>query len=299
MAGFFVLKGKSPMQKPDLEKVEKFFYYINERERVRLKRRDGLPKPWTEDPIIKNYRFTNVKREYDITTRYFKEIYDLHSQDSSDTILLNCAIYRYFGTIGFAKALGWVTEFDGDKIINTAKTRSQSGETVFTGAYVITNQGIKAPKENVVVEYFITGFYENLPKLVKVIEETNSWKEAMTCLREVTGFGGTGFMAKEVLLDAMLTPVLREARDKQTWSPCGPGARKGLNLLWDRDASKTLSEDQCLDEMRYLFGIRNEYLEYFVAPKINCLHDMQWNLCEISKYLTIANGGRGKRKYNG
>ena len=50
-------------------------------------------------------------------------------------------------------------------------------------------------------------------------------------LRKVTGFGGSGFMAKEVLLDAIKWPSLANMVVDGDWTPPGPGARRGLNRL--------------------------------------------------------------------
>ena len=45
--------------------VKAFFDFCFERENIRKKREQGLPAPWTNDPIFRQARFLNVFREDD------------------------------------------------------------------------------------------------------------------------------------------------------------------------------------------------------------------------------------------
>ena len=47
----------------------KFYAFIQERECIRRRRESCHKGPWTDDPILQQFRFTNVKREHDRTTR--------------------------------------------------------------------------------------------------------------------------------------------------------------------------------------------------------------------------------------
>ena len=55
------------------EQVEKFFYWIEERHRIYMKKLRGESWPWTEDKILQEYKFTNPFRENDRTTIWFRE----------------------------------------------------------------------------------------------------------------------------------------------------------------------------------------------------------------------------------
>ena len=47
-----------------------FLHWIRERENARVNKTQGKPKPWTEDPIIQQYRFCNVEREKDTVSQW-------------------------------------------------------------------------------------------------------------------------------------------------------------------------------------------------------------------------------------
>ena len=114
----------------------RFAAYLRKREMVRVNRATGEPWPWTTDPILRQWRFTNVHRHYDRTTTLLRdEMYDPHFDSPPHEILYNAALFRWFGTIEFARAIGWQESHDGEKIMALSRERLAKGERVFTGAY--------------------------------------------------------------------------------------------------------------------------------------------------------------------
>lgn len=273
--------------------------YMVERYRIFIAKERKLPKPWTQDTILQQYKFTNVKRKDDRTTRELMgHLYTPNFRAPPEQVLLNATIARYFGTWEFAVALGWQRTFREEHIRKLARARLDAREPVFTGAYVITNQGIKDKKENVVTGIFLKGVWEARKAIIAAYEKEHRWEHAASALREVPGFGGTGFMAKEVLQDCMLTSWMIGAVDADTWSPCGPGARRGLNRIYARPVDKPLKDAQALEEMQAIRrGVLSHWPEDF--PQLT-LHDIQFALCEWDKYNRVALGeGRPRSKYPG
>lgn len=284
------------ISKPPKNNLREFFGYINERDRIRRKRWAGEPKPWTSDPALQQYRFTNVKRDLDRTSKSLQKIYLQHQEAPAGEIIFNCAMYRYFGTAEFAHAVGWVRQFNPQHIIDLATQQINARTAVFTGAYVITNGGVPAPKQNVVSERYLWPLWQARKRIAGAAVITNRWERTARAMMAVPGFGGTGFMTKEALLDVMYFPLLANAKDKATWTLAGPGARKGLNLLFDRPEKQSVPMEQMLAEMRWLLDKAPKYLDKEV-PEFDVLHDIQWNLCEYSKLRNIRQGGRGKRTF--
>ncbi len=290
----------SEIQSPDWKLVEEYFYHINERHRITIKRWNGEPPPWTQDKILREWFFTSVKREFDKTTIFLKEnFYDKYMHRDAEEILLNCGIFRYFGNIDYITQIGWQTKWDPKFLIDTAKERKAKGLKNFTGAFVITNNGIAKPKEEVVVGYFLVDYARNIPMLLENINKRRSWQDAIESLNTVHGFAN--FMSKEVIQDAMMTNVLSNAIDKYTWSPAGPGAKIGIHMMWHLgevgyDKVRN-SKGDYMPYMKFLYDIREEYLEEHTKKLDWTVHDIQWSLCEFSKRRNIKQKGRGKRKY--
>lgn len=278
-----------------------FYEFMKARESIRLVREAGAPWPWTGDLILQEYKFTNVKREHDRTTKWMRKNWtEPNSKRHPAEILFNCALFRYFGTTEFANAIGWQSNFGSASIRRdikeTAKQRLAKKERVFTGAYVITNQGLSEPKQNVVVDYFLQPFHGATGRLSKLAEE-GSWEIVAKEMMKLQGFGGSGFMTKEILQDALHSGVfVNGCDDRNTYCPIGPGARRGLNRLAGRELSakpKTL-----LEETIRLFKAREvEWPKEWIELE---LHDIQFQLCEYDKYERVRLGeGRPRSRYKG
>ncbi len=283
--------------------ASRFYTFMIKREELRLKKASGAPHPWTDDPILSAYKFTNVKRVHDRTTmELLKRLYEPHLGRPLREKLLNAAIARYFGTWEFAEAVGWLTDFsprlEGRHVRELAAARMASGDRVFTGAYVITNAGRKEPKEDVVVETLVSLWHSH-ENVTEAISYRNRWRDAIEALRELPGFGGSGFMAKEVMLDVILMNGFGTTgpHDRNEWCPAGPGARRGINRLVGRPTNQAMHENLAVDLMLELFSERVTYWpRSFVELE---LHDIQFQLCEYDKYERVRLGeGRPRSRYH-
>lgn len=294
------------------ERTADFFAFVKEREAIRLRKESGMPFPWTEDAILSHYKFTNVFRHHDRTSRFFREkFYNHNFYECEAEILMNAAIFRYFGTMEFAETVGW------GKILNmkshlqdvkqAAKEKLERGEKVFTGAYVITNQGISAPKYEVVVDYFLTPLLEAIDEIIDTVVNTHKWKEVSKVMRKLNGFGGSGFMTKEILLDTTYTsfwgPVKNHPRDGSfsfpkdwhDWTPVGPGARRGARRVSGYDDQKQVNESTA---RLVIMDLVKDQFQFKPTVDPMSPHDVQFQLCEFDKYERARLGqGRPRSIY--
>lgn len=290
-------------------RAQAFFDFINEREEVRQRRLAGFSFPWTDDPILRAYKFTNVHRHHDRTSRELRErFYERYYNDDRRAILMNCALFRYFGTWEFADAVGWqdYDNFNFQGIIEIANGRFRLGQRVFTGAYVITNQGISAPKQEVVVNYFLRALHEATPRLLEIAQRTQKWEKVADEMRRINGFGGTGFMTKEILLDTTYTGFWERKdqspdgsfsfpMDWKIWTPIGPGARRGAARVLGDDSANSVSEGKSLWVIQELLSWVPMLWKYSseLVPT-----DIQFQLCEFDKYERVRLGqGKPRSRY--
>jgi len=274
-----------------------FFAFMEAREDLRLSKERGDPWPWSPDSILQNYKFTNVKREHDRTTKWMRENWTgpSHNRPHGE-IIFNCALFRYFGTAEFAAALGWQQEWDPNAATRLAAYRMQHRERVFTGAYIIPTLGHRGPKAEAVAHLILTPLWDRRDHLAGIAAATKSWEAVAAEMRGMPGFGGTGFMTKETLQDALQTPALAGATDRDTWCPAGPGARRGLNRLYGRPLGAQLGERLLLAEMIGLLALSHKRPSA-ILPELE-LHDIQFQLCEFDKYERVRLGqGRPRSRY--
>lgn len=277
------------------------FAYMIKREAVRQRKEAGQPWPWTDDPILREYSFTNVRRTDDRTTRdLLANFYRPNAPGARPgDVLFNCALARFFGRADAVVYLGWQSAWDQEAtIVRAHEWRGQ----LFTSAYVITNNGESGDKVAFVCRKVLTRLWKERHRIAdEAMKPGNGWCRLVYELRKLPALGGTGFMAKEVAQDFMLATGW-VPRDLNTFTPVGKGARRGLNRLRrrpveDKITSSSLdAESRFLREVRELFAVRHQYLPPdFVELQ---LHDIQFCLCELDKYLRAKSGdGKPKRRY--
>lgn len=70
--------------------------WIVNRYTIFKKRKEGLEAPWTDDPILQKYRFTNVFREDDKESQYLIQNISLHPDMSMEMKIYNTILFRCF-----------------------------------------------------------------------------------------------------------------------------------------------------------------------------------------------------------
>ena len=53
-----------------LKPLDRLLYWVTERESIRIQRLQGKAPPWTDDPILRQYRFCNVRRMDDAVSQW-------------------------------------------------------------------------------------------------------------------------------------------------------------------------------------------------------------------------------------
>jgi hypothetical protein len=204
------------------------------------------------------------------------------------------------GTSEFAEAHGWVEEFDPSYTKNLIQQRIAKKQRTFTGAYIITNQGLKLPKAQVVVDYFLQPIWDNRKAITEVATTTRSLQKTHKELGKHKGWGGGGFMAYEVVTDLNYTDVLPVPVDKNTWANAGPGAIRGLNRAFNRPLKKALSSEQANREMQLLRqeAIVSEHIDVDVPKEAIDMRCIEHSLCEWDKYERVRLGeGRPRSRF--
>lgn len=286
--------------------VEEFFEFLRKREGIRLAKEAGKPREeWTDDPILQQYKFTNVKREHDWTTQQLmKNFYEGHATVGRPTeLLVNCTIARFFGLAGTVIEIGWCDggiEATVARIEEVVARRYSRGDSVFTGAYIVPNCGDPRPKHEIVID------------VVRDVHELgrDDWftpglplQHAVLMLTKIKGFGS--FMAKEVLLDFCLAGQW-EPPDWETWTPVGPGARRGASRVAnDGSLYPALNEKRALEIVKQLHSAYTQDIIERTLPLWPLgwvaldLCDIQFQLCEFDKYLrAVRKEGQPKSKYS-
>ena len=288
----------------ELNEMQKLFvYWIKERERIRIRKERGDSKPWTDDPIFQTYKFCNVEREKDTVSIWIKENWIDPYRDHPNLwfAMIVARLFNWPPTLDIigipvcSKGEGF--DFWKTNAREMLKLhRDKRGEKIFTGAYLVSTNGVKMDKIDYILDRVLTPIwengrapYENSVAFARQETLEGYWNH----LRQFDGLGS--FMAGQVVADLKFTPLLENAPDWMTWAPLGPGSIRGLNRYHGRPVDKALRQDQGLCEIREQQKLIEDELGWLLPA-----HNIQNCNCEFDKYLRVKNGeGRPRSMYPG
>lgn len=274
------------------KQIRRFFDFMNERHRIYLRREKGESFPWTKDPILLKWKFTNVFRQLDrVTVELGKR---LEGVKSSELILFKIAAFRIFN---------WPTTFDliedltnGEWNLRRATTildnRKRAGGKLFTGAYIITSAG--APSKHRQALKTIGEIWKDRASLLRFIKRRNSMLETTLLFTQYPMIGN--FIGYEYACDLRHTKILRDADDILYWANTGPGAKRGVNRVLGLDFKSPLKPAEANSYMHELLMLSPDYLADWM-PALE-MRDVEHTLCEFDKYeRTRLDEGRPRSRF--
>ena len=262
--------------------------FASERMHIWHKRCQNETPPYTDDPILQNYRFCNIYRELD---RQTIEIHTLLKplRDTFDLWLLNLFFCRFVCNPATIQETGLLS-FDKNNNRRVYERLLNKPRPKYGSAYVFPISVIQKSDHPTRETFFC--FY--LPSVMKdIAKEIQSFEdlpvaEGVARVLPVLGFPFT-FHTTEVLIDAAYQyPDLIDLFAK---FPIGPGAKPTMQAL-----SKEEPEQACLTLTQY--EIPNfPYLTYNGNPVYLSAENWEGIGCEFRKYTNLRKGLGRKRKY--
>lgn len=262
--------------------------FVVERHSIWMKRQEGLPAPWTEDPILAERKFTNVFRVLDPGSQFALGLVDEDGISPRDAIA-RAYLYRVTNLPDSWDALlGELGRYPlasdlGRELTALWMDLRASGVRVFSGAYVI-NQGIMVrgvDKLEVLSGFAARFFSEGSPDdLVPDFLYATTQRERHSILKRIPGIND--FMALQILTDYGYS-LFHEANEDE-FVVGGPGSILGARFI-DPDA-------KVVDTIWWAYhaiqdvGVRVE-LPDGCRYRYPSLMDAQNTLCEFSKYVRL------------
>lgn len=278
----------------------RFVDFVQEREDVRLRRATGQPAPWTDDPILRTYRFTNIRRRDDRVSRWLRENVYVHSAFAVPSLaaLQFVALCRWINwppTIAaIMDANLWPVEhLDLRAVGRLLDRRTKVGKT-WTGAYLIRATPGGGVKGRFIAEQVVGRALRRAWPEIQFMLQTGMRRPVWRVLVDCPNWGA--FMAGQIVDDLTWTPLLATPRDDLTWAPQGPGSLRGLNRVLGLSLNTPHEEMAWCDHLVRLRGMVVERLgpEYLDMDLMSC----QNQLCEYDKYERVRLGqGRPRSLY--
>jgi len=276
--------------------IDRLVYWITERESIRQKKEAGEPKPWTDDPILQQFKFCNVFREDDKVTKWIaKHWREPHRGDP--TLGFAMCVARWFNWPDTLQEIGYPDPWNPKRVLKIIQGRAARGEKIWSAAYFITTHKKPVPKPLFVVYHTLDKAWKSskdriVPKKgQKLVEYAN----VITSLEE---FGG--FMAGQIVADLKFVEPLKSASDWWTWAMSGPGSRRGLNRLLGMPVKSHIQWKEPL-WLEHVQKLRLELNKRFEGQGlVFSAQDTQSCLCELDKYdRTLFGEGTPRQLYRG
>lgn len=315
--------------KPSLNynNIRYFYDFVTERYKIHV-RKDFLKQkaPWTNDGVLQQYKFCNVRREHDRQSQYLIKNISTNPCLSLEDKIVNSFYFRAWNNWDTMKDLGgpWAA-----KNLYSSQMKEQirpiyqklategSDRKWWSSAYNQggTKQAWRYPNSNkkinkeydIPLRVFHIGPWLKEHNTVEKLLNASDQKAAFEAIKEIQGFAD--FLAYQVFVD--LTYIKEFPFSENEFVVAGPGCKKGLDylfddydgmspeeaLFWLRDNVDSLFSQVAEDNKRSwdpeaLFSDLPEY--------DRCLNIMSLEncMCELSKYIrTIEGTGRPRVKY--
>ena len=272
--------------------MDLFVQYIAERHTIYKKRfLRKEPFPWTDDPILRKFKFTNVFRFLDPGTKYVIEKIIPNCRSLTQTIF-NLIIYRLYNKIETFEKLGIQTieDFNRETFDSSLRELKASGVPVFTNAFTVAGYNwINASDDKIGnTSSLIAFFHKDIADITQAISSkaTNRSENTYKVLLSLNGLGK--FLAYQIAVDIGYWNLA--LFDEGSFVVAGPGCRRGIDRVYS--SRNGLSYEECIrltaDNQDQFFQRRNIDLDSLFddqkVPRLN-LMAMENCFCEISKYL--------------
>lgn len=271
--------------------MDTYWRFAHERQNAYFRRLQDPVGPWTADPIIGQYRFTNAYRAADRVSQYLiRHVqYDEVRSQSVEELFFRTMLFKIFNKIEtweyLERALGRLSWMSSSlsAMSDVLGRMMAAGKTVYSAAYIMP-----APKLGHVRKH------ANHIALVKMmmddglpakIANAKSLREVFNLLVPYPGLGR--FLAFQYAIDLNYSAMLDF--DEADFVVAGPGALDGIakcfvttGKLSSEDIIHAITESQVGNFAR--LGMDFKALGKRPLQPIDC----QNLFCEISKYARVA-----------
>jgi hypothetical protein len=269
-----------------------YFYFVQERMNIFWNRVEVKEKPWTNDPILKTYKFTNVYRSCDRVSQYLLRniIYQKNAHLNERDVLFRILIFKIFNKIetweyienkiGFLK----IDNFNL-LLINQLLTERRTNSPIFNNAYMMTGTHSAYNHLQYKHEKWLQMVMSEIigKKILDKLLKAKSLEHVYSLLRDCSFIGD--FLAYQYSVDFNYSPVINF--DENSFVKAGIGSIRGIKKCF-----KTFNYISYEDVIRFTHNNFEKYQEkygYFTFKNLfgrqPTLIDIQNCFCETDKYL--------------
>lgn len=279
-----------------------YWYFASKRQEIFFNRLEEKNMPWTDDPILSQYKFTNAYRASDRVSQYLIRNVIYKGSQEAEEVFFRIILFKIFNKIEtwklLEKELGEISysNYSFDIYNNIFTNAMNSGQKIYSAAYIMPSIPIfKQPKKHSNHLILIEKMMKD--EVVYRLQESKSLSKAYEIILSYSGLGK--FLAYQYIIDINYSNLINFS-EMDLVVP-GPGAIDGISKcftdlggLSETEIIKIVTESQESEFER--LGIEFKSLWGRKLQLIDC----QNLFCEVSKYSRISHpeisGISGRKK---
>lgn len=270
---------------------DSYWRFACERQNIFFKRMYGEMYPWTDDPILLKYKFTNVYRAADRVSQYLIKNVIYSGDYPPEDQLFRILLFKIFNKIEtwdyLEEELGEISysSFDIERYDSVLCKMLHNGMAIYSAAYIMPSGkssfgSSKKHRNNLLLldHMMKDGLSKDLAKMKKMDE----------LYERLLSYDTIGeFLAFQYAVDINYSELCDFS--EMDFVKAGPGAKRGIEKCFEYSKNYTYE-----DIIRYVAAIQEEEFER-LALNFKTLYDRRMQLidcqnvfCEIDKYSRVA-----------
>jgi hypothetical protein len=282
--------------------LDSYWRFAAERQATYLRRLASAEGPWTDDPIIREYRFTNPYRASDRVSQYLiREVQYANGQWSAEDVFFRTMLFKLFNNVTTWKLLELglgpikVEGFDWPGAETVLDGIFAAKDPIYSAAYIMPDVpkfgGGRKHRNH--LRLLWTMLSDGLPAKLAAAP---TLKRVYEMLLSYPGLGP--FLAFQYAIDLNYSTLIDH--DEDSFVVCGPGALDGISKCFT-DLGRRKPEDVVklvVQWQEHEFARLGITFPGLFGRRLKLI-DCQNLFCEISKFSRVAHpeiAGAAKRE---
>lgn len=285
-----IVASRIPRAKTSLV-FDTYWRFAAQRQDIFFRRLAGDAPPWTRDPVLLQYKFTNAYRASDRVSQYLIRNVIYSGDCSIDEVFFRTLLFKFFNKIEtwelLLSRLGDISfrEYSFRRYDSILREAIEGGKRIYSAAYIMPSGGKSAGsqrKHQMHLKLLERMMHDALPSR---LSDASTMQKAFTLLRAYPTIGD--FLAYQYVTDLNYSNITNFS--EMEFVVPGPGARDGIRKCFPdlggfkEDDIIKMAADTQHDEFERL-GLNFKSLWGRPLQLIDC----QNLFCEVDKYARVA-----------
>lgn len=269
---------------------DSYWRFAAERQQIFFRKLEGVPFPWTTDPIIARHKFTNVYRASDRVSQYLIQHVIYEGDQNPEEVFFRTILFKFFNKIEtwemLKTKLGTIScaDYSFSRYNRILTEAISSGTKIYSAAYIMPSGKSAFGHTQKHSNYLLLLERMMTDEAPRKIADAPDMRQAFEVLRSYPMIGD--FLAYQFVTDLNYSETTNFS--EMEFVVPGPGARDGIHKCFsnlgglnETDIVRLIADRQEMEFKRLGLNFRT------LGDRPLQLIDCQNLFCEVSKYARM------------